>query len=90
MLELLLCRSNLLPEQLKTARRGTNYAATTAHEALVACGRSGKRRQMSIGEHEATRSRKIDLATAAVIAYDRATSYQDARSVYENRQLLLL
>jgi len=40
---------------------------------------------MSIGEHEATRSRKIDLATAAGITYDRATSYQDARSVDEDR-----
>lgn len=35
-------------------------------------------------------ARKIDLATAAVIAYDRATSYQDQRSVYEDRGLLVL
>ena len=35
-------------------------------------------------------ARKIDLATAAVIAYDRATSYQEARSVYEDREMLVL
>jgi len=35
-------------------------------------------------------ARKIDLATAAVIAFDRATNHQDDRSVYEDRDLLVL
>ena len=35
-------------------------------------------------------ARKIDLATATVIAYDRATSYHHARSVCEDRELPVL
>ena len=40
--------------------------------------------------HGSDSPRKNDLATAAVIAYDRATSYQETRSVYEDRDPLVL
>jgi hypothetical protein len=51
---------------------------------LVAANRKGSR------EHRHS-SRKIDLATAAVIAYDRATTRRDRKvSIYETRDLIIL
>jgi hypothetical protein len=40
-------------------------------------------------EHRGS-SRKIDLATAAIIAHDRATDHKPTQSIYETRGMLVI